>query len=381
MGVTPQKVGIVGTGNISAAYLKIARELRLFEVKSVTDVDMNRAAQVAAENGIQAVTFAELLADPEIVAVVNLTPPAAHAEVALAVLKAGKHVYGEKPLAVERADGQAIIDTAKARGLRVGCAPDTFLGAGIQTAREVLDSGLIGRPVAAVATFMGYGPESWHPNPDFFYLRGAGPLFDLGPYYLTALVHLLGSVQKVSATTTKAHQQRLITSQPRHGELIPVETPTHVAANLTFEGGAVATLITSFDVPASEVPRIEIYGTEGTLSVPDPNTFGIPYPGSFSSLLKYRLKGQQDWTDLPLTRPFAENSRGIGLADMLHAQATGSPHRASGDLAFHVLDVMHTILEAGEAERTLTVQSRAARPELLDVKPAWYGENVVSAEG
>lgn len=362
----PQIVGIVGTGNISAAYLKIARELGLFTVKSVTDVDLSRAAQVAAEYGIQAVTLPEMLADPEIVAVVNLTPPAAHAEVDLAVLNAGKHVYGEKPLAVERADGQAIIDLAKSKNLRVGCAPDTFLGAGLQTARELLDAGTIGRPVSATASFMGYGPESWHPNPAFFYLRGAGPLFDLGPYYLTALVHLLGGVQKVSATATKAHEQRLITSQPRHGELIPVETPTHVSANLTFENGAVATLITSFDVPASEVPRIEIYGTEGTLSIPDPNTFGHPEP------LNYRLKGQAEWTEVPLTRPFADNSRGIGLADMLHAQASGTAHRASGELAFHVLDVMHTILESAEAERTLKPQSRASRPDLLEVKPEWY---------
>lgn len=364
MAVTPQKVGIVGTGNISAAYLQIARDLGLFDVKAVTDVDMARAAQVASANGIQAMTLDEMLADPEIVAVVNLTPPSSHAQVNLAVLNAGKHVYGEKPLAVERADGQQIMNTAKARGLRVGCAPDTFLGAGIQTAREVLDSGRIGKPVAATAFFMGSGPESWHPSPDFFYLRGAGPLFDVGPYYLTALVHLLGSVQKVSALATKASETRLITSQPRHGERIPVETPTHIAANLSFEGGAVATLIASFDIPASDTPRIEIYGTEGTLSVPDPNTFGGP--------LKIRLKGEEAWTDIPLARPFAENARGIGLADMLHAHTTGATHRASGELAFHVLDVMHTILESAEAERTLTLQSRAGRPEPLPVKPDWY---------
>lgn len=360
----PQKVGIVGTGNISAAYLQIARDLKLFEVLAVTDADMTRAAQVAEANGIQALTFADMLAHPEIVAVVNLTPPAAHAEVDLAALNAGKHVYGEKPLAVERADGQAIVDLAAAKGLRVGCAPDTFLGAGIQTAREILDAGRIGKPVSANAFFMGYGPESWHPNPDFFYLRGAGPLFDLGPYYLTALVHLLGGVQKVSAMATKAAPERLITSQPRYGQRIPVETPTHVAANLGFEGGVVATLITSFDVPASDVPRIEIHGTEGSLSVPDPNTFGGP--------LKIRMKGEDDWTEIPLTRPFADNSRGIGLADMLHAQATGTPHRASGELAFHVLDVMHTILEAAEAERTLTPKTTAQRPAALEVQPEWY---------
>lgn len=360
----PQKVGIVGTGNISAAYLQIARELGLFEVVAVSDSDMARAAQVAAENGIKALTFAELLAHPEVVAVVNLTPPAAHAEVDLAVLNAGKHVYGEKPLAVERSDGQAIIELAKVKGLRVGCAPDTFLGAGLQTAREVLDAGRIGQPVSVNAFFMGAGPESWHPNPDFFYRRGAGPLFDLGPYYLTALVHLLGGVQKVGAMATKAAPERLITSQPRYGQRIPVETPTHVAAHLGFGGGVVATLITSFDIPASDVPRIEIHGTEGTLSVPDPNTFGGP--------LKIRMKGEDAWTEIPLSRPFSDNARGIGLADMLHAQATGAPHRASGDLAFHVLDVMHTILEAAEAERTLTPKTTAQRPAALEAQPEWY---------
>ena len=364
MAVTPQVIGIIGTGNISAAYLKIARDLGLFRVKAVSDMDAARAAEVAAEYGIQAMTLDELLADPEIVAVVNLTPPGAHADVSLKALNAGKHVYSEKPLAVEREDGQKIMDLAASRGLRVGCAPDTVLGAGIQTAREVIDAGRIGRPVAANAFMMSSGPESWHPNPDFFYQRGAGPLFDMGPYYLTALVTLLGGVQKVSATTTKAFEQRPITSQPRAGEFITVNTPTHVAANLTLEGGAVATLVTSFDVPGSEVPRIEIHGTEGTLSVPDPNTFGGP--------LKIRLKGEKEWTEIPLTRPFRENSRGIGLADMLDADASGGTFRASGDLAMHVLDVMHTILESAEQEKTLTPRTATPRPAALDAQPGWF---------
>lgn len=364
MAVTPQVIGIIGTGNISAAYLKIARDLGLFRVKAVSDMDAARAAEVAAEYGIQAMTLDELLADPEIVAVVNLTPPGAHADVSLKALNAGKHVYSEKPLAVEREDGQKIMDLAASRGLRVGCAPDTVLGAGIQTAREVIDAGRIGRPVAANAFMMSSGPESWHPNPDFFYQRGAGPLFDMGPYYLTALVTLLGGVQKVSATTTKAFEQRPITSQPRAGEFITVNTPTHVAANLTLEGGAVATLVTSFDVPSSEVPRIEIHGTEGTLSVPDPNTFGGP--------LKIRLKGEKEWTEIPLTRPFRENSRGIGLADMLDADSDGGTFRASGDLAMHVLDVMHTILESAEQEKTLTPRTVTPRPAALDAQPGWF---------
>jgi len=359
----PPKIGIIGTGNISAAYLKIARELGVFEVAAITDLDMARAEQQAAEHGTQALSLEALLAHPDIVAVVNLTPPAAHAQVSLSILAAGKHVYSEKPLAVEREDGQAILKAAQERGLRVGCAPDTFLGAGLQTARELLDAGRIGRPVAATAFMMGSGPEAWHPNPDFFYQRGAGPLFDMGPYYLTALINMLGGVSKVSGSAVKALEQRTIGSGERQGQSIQVNTPTHVTAQLTFEGGAAATLITSFDTPASDLPRIEIYGTTGTLSLPDPNTFGGP--------LKLRLAGEREWQSIELTRPFQDNARGIGLADMLSAISSGTPQRASGDLAFHVLDVMHTVLEAAEQERTLTLGSRVERPAALSAQPEW----------
>ncbi|BDP43539.1 oxidoreductase (plasmid) [Deinococcus aetherius] len=367
------KIGIVGTGNISAAYLKIARELELFEVKAVTDIDPGRAQAQATEHGTRAMTREELLADPEIVAVVNLTPPAAHAEVSLGALRAGKHVYSEKPLAVEREDGRAILREAEERGLRVGCAPDTFLGAGLQTGRELLDAGAIGRPVAATAFFMGSGPESWHPSPDFFYQPGAGPLFDMGPYYLTALINMLGAVTRVGGSAVKAFEERVVGSGARQGEKIGVNTPTHVTAQLGFGGGQAATFIASFDTPASELPRIEVYGTEGTLSLPDPNTFGGP--------LRLRRRGAEEWETVELTRPFHSNARGIGLADMLDAIAHGTPHRASGDLAFHVLDVMHTILEAAEQERTLAPGSYAERPEALAAQPAWFRGTPSGAPG
>ncbi|WP_216326916.1 Gfo/Idh/MocA family protein [Deinococcus aestuarii] len=367
------KIGIVGTGNISAAYLKIARELALFEVRAVTDLDLGRAQAQAAEYGTQAMTRGDLLADPEIVAVVNLTPPAAHAEVSLAALRAGKHVYSEKPLAVEREDGRAILREAEERGLRVGCAPDTFLGAGLQTGRELLDAGIIGRPVAATAFFMGSGPEAWHPSPDFFYQPGAGPLFDMGPYYLTALINMLGGVTRVGGSAVKAFEERVVGSGARQGERIRVNTPTHVTAQLGFGGGQAATFIASFDTPASELPRIEIYGTEGTLSLPDPNTFGGP--------LRLRRRGDEEWETVDLTRPFQDNARGIGLADMLDAISRGTPHRASGELAFHVLDVMHTILEAAEQERTLTPTSHAERPEALPAQPAWFRGTPAGAPG
>ena len=356
-------IGIIGSGDISAAYLRIARDLKLFQVAAVSDLDTARAQARAQEFGTRAVTQDELLALPEVVAVVNLTPPAAHASVSQAILRAGKHLYSEKPLATDRAGGQAILQEAAARGLKVGCAPDTFLGAGMQTARAALDAGLIGRPVAATAFMMGAGPEAWHPNPAFFFQPGAGPLFDMGPYYLTALINLLGPVRSVSGSAGKALEERVAGHESRRGERIPVNTPTHVTALLDFTGGAAGTLITSFDVQASELPRIEVYGTEGTLSLPDPNTFGGP--------LRLRRAGAEAWEELPLTRPFQDNSRGIGLADMLASLDGGEAPRASGELAFHVLDVMISTLEAAEQGRRLDLASHTERPAPLAERPSW----------
>ena len=364
-------IGIIGSGNISSAYLKIAHELGLFRVAGITDLDPGRAHAQASAHGSRALGLDELLADPEIVAVVNLTPPGAHAAMSLAALNAGKHVYSEKPLAITREDGQAILDAARTRGLRVGCAPDTFLGAGLQTARELLDAGRIGRPVAATAFMLGNGPEGWHPDPEFFYQPGAGPLFDMGPYYLTALVNLLGGVTQVGGSAVSAQAERVIGSGARQGQRVPVRTPTHVTAQLTFgeqgenapADGPVATFIASFDVQASELPRIEIYGTEGTLSLPDPNTFGGP--------LRIRRTDGDEWQTVELTRPFQDNARGIGLADMLAAVGHDTPHRASGELAYHVLDVMQTVLDAAAAGRTLPVHSRAERPSALSPRPEW----------
>ena len=360
-------VGIIGTGNISSAYLKIARDLKLFTVSAITDLDMARAQAQASEYGSRAVTLSELLTDPQITAVVNLTPPAAHAEMSLAALQAGKHVYSEKPLSVSREDGQATLREAQARGLRVGCAPDTFLGAGLQTARELLDAGAIGRPVAATAFMMSGGPESWHPNPDFFYQPGAGPLFDMGPYYLTALINMFGGVQRVGGSAVRALEERIIGSAGRKGERVRVNTPTHVTAQLSFVGGAVATFIASFDVAASDLPRIEIYGTGGTLSLPDPNTFGGP--------LRIRRAGDEAWDSVELTRPFQDNARGIGLADMLFSIESDTPQRASGELAYHVLDVMHSVLEAADQGKTLELASQVERPAALPAQPAWWAQN------
>ena len=350
-------VGIIGCGNISGIYLKTCRAFEILQVVAVADIDAARAEAKAAEHGVKAMSVRELLDAPDIDLVINLTVPSVHAEVSLAILEAGKSVYSEKPLATRREDGRAVLETAAAKGLWVGCAPDTFLGAGLQTCRKAIDDGLIGRPVAATAFMMSHGPESWHPNPAFFYQRGAGPLFDMAPYYLTALVNFLGPIERVAGQAVISHPERTVTSKPLAGTVIRPETPTHVTGLLDFASGAVGTLITSFDVWASELPRIEIYGTEGTLSVPDPNTFGGP--------VRVKRAGEKVWRELPLTHPYTENSRGLGVADLAHAMRSGRPPRAGGDLAFHVLDAMQGVLEAAEAGRRLKLSSTCERPAPL----------------
>jgi len=352
------KIGVIGCGNISGTYLKAAQRLRNLEVAACADIDMSRAQAKAKELGVPAAcSVQDLLKRADIEIVVNLTIPKAHAEVSLATLKAGKHAYGEKPLAVTREDGQRILDAAKAGKLRVGSAPDTFLGAGIQTCRKLIDDGWIGEPIGATAFFMSHGPENWHPDPEFVYQKGAGPLFDMGPYYLTALVCLLGPVRRVSGSARITFPERMITSQPKFGKMMKVETPTHLAGVLDFESGPIATLVTSFDVWAHEAPRLEVYGTTGSLSVPDPNTFGGP--------VRIKRAGAQQWAEVPLAFGYAENSRGLGVADMANALRSGRPHRASGEMAFHVLDVMHAILEASESGRAVAMQSTCVRPAAL----------------
>jgi len=349
----PVKVGIVGCGTISAIYLRNAQWLSAIEIAACADLFPERAAARAAEYGVpKACGVAELLADPAIEIVLNLTIP--HAEIALAALVAGKSVYNEKPLAISRADGQRILALAAAKELYVGCAPDTFLGGGIQTCRKLIDDGAIGQPVAAVAFMMNHGPEHWHPDPDFYYQVGAGPMFDMGPYYLTALVNLLGPVRRVTGSAQITSPERTITSEPKYGTTIRVNTPTHVAGLMDFASGAVGTIITSFDVWGSNLPRIEIYGTEGTLSVPDPNTFGGP--------VRLNRARQQEWENVPLTHGHAENSRGLGVADMAVAIRFGRPHRASGALAYHVLDLMHAFHDASRAGTHIDIASTCDRP-------------------
>lgn len=349
------KVGIIGCGNISKIYAEAGTKFEALEIVACADLEVERARKLAEEHGIALATTPEkLLSEREIDIVVNLTIPAAHASVALQAVRAGKHVYNEKPVAVKRREAREFIGLAREKALRVGCAPDTFLGAGLQTCRKLIDEGAIGTPLAACANMLSRGVETWHPNPEFFYKKGAGPLFDMGPYYLTALTTLLGPVSRVAGSARIGIPVRQITSQPLAGKMITVETPTHVAGLLEFECGVVTTLTMSFEVAAHNCPRLEIYGEEGTLSLPDPNTFGGP--------VSIRKKDASEWEEIPVAFPYADNSRGLGVADMAEAITSDREHRASDRIAYHVLDVMHTILDASEAGRTLEVASTMARP-------------------
>ncbi|MBM4039717.1 MAG: Gfo/Idh/MocA family oxidoreductase [Planctomycetes bacterium] len=352
------KVGIVGCGNISGNYLYWAKRLEAIEVVACADLVPEKAAAKAAEHGIRACSVEELLADPEVEIVVNLTIPRAHAEVNLAALRAGKHAYCEKPFAVTRKRGERVLALAARKGLLVGGAPDTFLGGGIQTCRKLIDDGAIGTPVAATAFMACRGHESWHPDPEFYYDLGGGPMLDMGPYYLTALVNLLGPVKRVSGSARITFPERLITSEPKKGTKIKVRTPTHIAGTMDFASGAIGTVVMSFDVAAHRLPGIEIYGSEGTLAVPDPNGFGGP--------VRMRKMGDADWTEVRLSHS-DQVGRSMGVADMAQAIALGRKPRASGELCFHVLDVMLAFGDASKAGQHVAITSRCERPPALPV--------------
>lgn len=355
--VRPLNIGIVGAGKISGAYLSTLERLTSLRLTAVTDLDPGRAQAVAdrapaGEDVAVVPSVAALVARDDVDAVLNLTIPAAHADVALAALRAGKHVYGEKPLAANREEADVVLAAAREAGLRVGCAPDTVLGTGTQTARKAVDDGLIGRPVAATAFMTGAGHERWHPDPEFYYRPGGGPLLDMGPYYLSALVHLLGPVVRVTGASSRPRTHRTIGSGPRAGETFPVEVDTHITGVLEHAGGALSTLVMSFDVRAARLPRIEVHGTEGSLSVPDPNNFD-------GAVEIHRGDG---WETLPVSAGHPGAGRGAGLADLAEALSQGRAHRASAELAAHVLDTMLTLMDAADQGRALPVTSTCERP-------------------
>jgi predicted dehydrogenase len=353
------KVGIIGCGNISSIYLKnLSTMFEITEVSACADIILENATKKAEEFNIKkACSVEELLSDPDIKIVVNLTTPNSHFEICLAALDAGKNVYVEKPLSLTREQGIEIINKAKEKGLLVGGAPDTFLGGGLQTCRKLIDEGWIGIPVAATAFMTCHGHESWHPAPEFYYKVGGGPMFDMGPYYLTALLSLMGPVATVSGMTKKTFPERTITSQPNYGKIIEVDVPTHVTGLLEFQSGAVGTIITSFDVWHSNLPFIEIHGSHGSLKVPDPNTFGGP--------ILIKRAGQAEWMEIPFTHGYTENSRGVGVADMAYALLSGRSHRANVDLTYHVLDIMHAIHDSSKEGKHIRINSTLTRPSAL----------------
>lgn len=356
MSVEKIPVGIVGCGNISGIYFKnLCTVFDNVTVRACADLDVSRAQTRAGEYpGVAVLSTGELLADPEIRIVLNLTTPPGHYPLAMQAIRAGKSVYNEKPLALTRAEGREMLQAAARAGVRVGGAPDTFLGAGIQTCRSLIDSGAIGTPVGAQAFMLCRGHEHWHPEPDFYYQAGGGPMFDMGPYYLTALVSLLGPVRRVTGSARISFPRRTITSRPRCGESIDVEVPTHICGIMDFASGAVGTIATSFDVLGSETPCIEIFGSEGTLSVPNPNGFGGP--------VRIQRDRASEWEEVPLVEGFTENTRGAGPADLADALLHNRPHRAHGELAYHVLDLMHAFHDASEQERHIHLESTCERP-------------------
>jgi predicted dehydrogenase len=361
--MTPLRVGIIGAGYISAAYLRASQAFAQIRVVSCADLNPAAAEARAREFGIAATSLDSLLQDDTVRLVLNLTTPQSHVPVSLRAVEAGKHVYCEKPLGLSTAEAQSLLQAAKVREVRLGCAPDTFLGAGQQTARNALDRDLIGQPFGGIALVLMAGSEKWHPNPDFYYLPGAGPVFDMGPYYLTALVNLLGPISKVCSIGRKAFDYRTIGSGPRQGERFPVKTLTHFCSLLEFAAGPLVTFVASFDVAGHGHPPIEIYGTEGTLQVPDPNRFG--------GVVRLCRRPHAQWEELAPTHGFGDsNYRSLGVAELAESIQSGRPHRTSEALAFHVLEVMEAIVENTSSDRPVQIRSTCERPRPLEPLPA-----------
>ena len=354
----PHRIGIVGLGVISRQYLETLAGIPSVRITAVADLDRARAEALAAElPDASAMGVDELLASPDVDTVLNLTIPAAHAEIALAAIANGKQVYGEKPLAATFAQAREMVAAADAAGVRLGCAPDTVLGTGTQTARAAIDAGLIGRPFAASAVMITPGHERWHPNPDFYYREGGGPLLDMGPYYVAALIHLLGPVRSVIGAAGRPRAERVIATGPRAGERIPVEVDTHVTGILEHEGGALSTLTTSFDGTATTAAPIEVHGERGTLAVPDPNLFD-------GDVRLAALDGEPGWQRIEPSAGYADSGRGVGLLDFVRAEP-GHRARAGADVALHSLEIMTALLDSAASGRRVELTTSVERPASL----------------
>jgi predicted dehydrogenase len=367
-------VGIIGCGNISTAYLKLAPMFKSLRLVAVADINMANAQAQAAAFNVRADTVDQILAASDVDVIVNLTVPGVHYQVTKQILMAGKHAYSEKPLVLSLDEGKDLRDLAASKGLRIGSAPDTFLGGAHQLARATIDEGKVGRIIGGTCHIMGHGMEHWHPNPDFFYQPGGGPILDMGPYYITNLVQLIGPVKSVAALANATFSERTISNGPRNGEVLPVLTPTNIHALLEFANGATVTLGASWDVWKHRHANMELYGTEGSLFVPDPNFFG--------GTVEMTHAGGDIVDVAPVDHPFGRtnmtdnsgnaraNYRAAGLADMATAIDEGREHRCSIDLAVHVVDVMTSILKSGAEQRFMTLSTTCAQPAALSPSEA-----------
>jgi predicted dehydrogenase len=355
MSPRPVGVAVVGCGTISDQYLRNLTSFPDLRVLFCADLDLARAKTQAAAYGVPgAGSTTQAIEHPEVEIIVNLTVPAAHTAVSGAAVAAGKHVWVEKPLALDTESGRALLNAAAKAGVLVGCAPDTVLGAGLQTARRQIDEGAIGTPQAALVLFQGPGPDAWHPDPAFLFQRGAGPLYDMGPYYLTTLATLFGPARSVAAVGQRARDQRVVGAGPKAGTTFEVEVPTHVSALIGYESGQSATIVLSFDSPLRRHGFVEVTGAQATMKLPDPNTF--------DGEVRTTTTGK-DWTDTPLTGSTA--GRGLGVLDLARAARTGSAPRASGQLALHVLDIMESIARSAQSGSFEQITTTCTRPPVL----------------
>jgi len=374
------KVGLVGCGVISDIYIENAANFKSYEIVACSDIINDKAVDKAKKYNIPKVcSVEEIMADPDIQIILNLTIPQAHAEINLKALNAGKHTYCEKPLAVDLEDGGKTINLAQSKKLRVGCAPDTFLGGRLQMCRKMIDEGWLGKVIGGTAFMLCPGHELWHPGPEFYYKEGAGPLFDMAPYYITALIALLGPVKRLSGSYATTYTKREIKSEPLKGTFVDVDVPTYISGNLEFECGAIISCIVTFDVWDSKLPRMELYGTEGTLSIDDADPYGGP--NTFEGPIKFRSKDESDWLGFPTQIPrrpqatewpriptlfkYNSNSRGVGLADMAKAIQTNRAHRANGDMAYHALEIMHGFYISADEGKFYNLKSSFTQPDAM----------------
>ncbi|MDL2402842.1 Gfo/Idh/MocA family protein [Rhizobium mayense] len=361
MSTAPMKVGIVGAGNISATYVATLHMFDFIRVKSIYDLYEGPAQKLAAQFGLQAVSLDAMLADPEIGLIINLTTPVSHYSISKKALLAGKHVYSEKPLGISMAEAEELMSIARASDLRLGCAPDTFLGGGHQLTRRLFDEGRIGKAVSATAMLLLPGHEHWHPNPAFFYGRGGGPMLDVGPYYVTNLIALLGPVREVFGAAKITRIERAVKTDPRRGETIKVLVPTHLTGVMEFHSGATITIATSFDVIKHKHNQIEIYGSEGSMVTPDPN--------NFSGKVEIFRDGGEAWEEIPVDHPYTEGVpghlglRGLGAAEMVDSLRAGRQHRVSSELAFHALEVMTAFERSAQSRKVVAIYSSCGRPD------------------